>query len=977
MNPYLINPLAAARNTIKTEENSALKKEEKNNNPEQDKNLFQEVSWSETDVLQSYLPFANNPDPIVRSKGLKIYSEMLRDDQVKVCIDVRIQARLSTPWEIVPGKPGNATSEEMADFIKECLKRMHGNFESDMEQMFSSISYGFSISEKVFEYIERGRFKGKVGLKAIKVREPYNYDFKVDAHGNLLGLVYIGMTGKNQDDPQILSSRGGAGYLGSLSSLVPQDNLSRVGITPMGTLENPFPPEKFIVYSYNIKFGNHYGNSDFLGAFPWWLMKKHGRKFWAIWLERYASPFLVATYKRDAGLKAATLTAVDDFIRNMTARQGLRVSDAWTITPVQFNSSNNDSYEKAIEAYNRYIAHSILFPNLLGFTGGQGSSGGSYSLGQKQFDSFLWILNKMGRDMSETVVGEQIIKQLIEINYGEDVELEDYPKFKFISIEDASIDVRSQIIHRLGQAGFVSPEEVWVREFLAIPKKDVGIVLPNPKNLFDKGTEEEKPGNDKKEEGDDSAGKKAEEKAPKEKEEKVSSSETDSKMAEYKERDPDFFEKKIRVKSFKESLDSLDKEVFADMSQVIEAMRDEILEKVDKKRLVSDADTKETLKLNVNAKDLNDVLSKWMVKIFLDSKLAQLEELSRAGITVEITRRFAESYEDWIPLPPKDAMDFFGRKVTAKIVDEDGVKKIIDLVTGDDITFLKNRAFSVTGMVRDDIVNDAKQIILNGIKRGSEIDTTKDLKDMFNRYLDQGIAVDGDLLKPSRLRTIVRTNVTEALNEGRASMINDPDIKGFVQFFEYSAILDERTTEYCQCMDGRVFRVEDMGMLRPPAHYNCRSIIVPITQFEVDERRDSGEGIEVDDPCPGRMNAFSDLRREPLAVKNADPSKLEIPIAKKPEEILPAKKSQSDVDAMEKLKKELAQIITRCPYTVCQSDRINLKGRKMNIGEYVCEACMMPFRISTVGDLYLYDAGIEQWEKVSIGILPKYFKDKN
>lgn len=1012
MNPYAINPAALGRKNPNGKDEPADSNVpgpvNKSAEPkpgfakpvepmaEMDPELMRETSWSETDVLQSYLPFANNPDPIVRSKGLKIYREMMQDEQVKVCIEVRIQARLSTPWEVVPGDASNPQSVEMADFIKECLTRMRGNFETDMEQIYSAMIYGFSISEKVFEYIETGRFKGKIGLKAIKTREPYNYDFKIDAHGNLLGMVYVGMTGKDEDSkkgpgtlgpdsPNGTAKRGNSnpaintGSLNSLNNLIP-DIGSDTGKAPMGTLENPFPPEKFIVYAYNPQFGNWYGRSELLAAFKWWLMKKHGSRFWAIWLERYASPFLVAQYKRDAGLKPQHLTAIDDFIRNLSARQGVRVSDAWTLTPVQFSGSTNDSYENAIEAYNRYIAHAILFPNLLGFTGGQGSSGGSYSLGQKQFDSFMWILNKMGRDMSETVIGEQLIKQLIKINFGEDVDQELIPKFRFVSIEDSSIDVRSQIIQRLAQAGFVSNEEEWVRDFLTLPKKDPGIQLVDPNAVDpnaqpgDKGTGGGFPfGNKPADKPQQAASNKPEDKKPTE--------DKTAKMAQFKERQPDEFEKKVHIVQFQQNLERSDKGLFDDASAAIQSMRDELIDRVRKKGIIEDGDPREVSKLIMNAKELNEVFSKWMVKVFLDSKVGALDEMSRAGLDVTITKKFADTSNDWDPLPPQEAVDFFRRKVTAKIITRAGETKIIELASAADITFLKNRAFTIAGIVRDDILNDAKQIILNGIKRQDQPGAVSDLKDMFNKYLEQGVAVDGDLLKPHRLNTIVRTNVTEALNEGRSSIMQDPDVEDFVPFFTYSAIMDERTTDYCQCMDGRIFRIERMAELKPPAHFNCRSFVVPVTQYEVERRKQGGNGIEIDDSCAGRMAGFSDSKREPIEIRQpvaTEPRKVPsvAPVVAQPAatDIPAAAKAPGDDAATEKLKNDLAQLIVRCPYEFCQSNNIRFTGRRMNIGEYECAGCQLPFRVSTVGDLYLYDAGTDKWERRTLGALPKFFK---
>lgn len=990
MNPYAINPMAAARNAT----SSSAPKEEKDpqdpakNKPETDPELkaldkelalMDEVSYSEQDVLQSYLPFANNPDPIVRSKGLKIYREMMQDEQVKVCVEVRIQARLSTPWEVVPGTPGNAQSEEMAAFVKENLEGMRGNFETDMEQMYSAMTYGFSVTEKIFTYLDRGKFKGKIGLKALKTREPYNYDFKVDAHGNLLGLTYIGIVGKDEQ-PTVTRPGDPFNISGMTPGFIEPSRVQSNGRAPLGSLENPFPPEKFIIYSYNPQFGNWYGRSELMAAFKWWLMKKHGAKFWAIWLERYASPFMIAQYKRDAGLNAKALQAVDDFLRNLSARQSIRVSDAWTFTPVQFNASaSNSAYEGAIEAYNRYIAHAILFPNLLGFTGAQGSGGGSYSLGQKQFDSFLWILNKMGRDMEETVVREQIIKQLIHINYGDDVPSEMMPKFRFISIDDATIEIRTKIIDTLARAGVINKEEEWVRDFLTIPKKAPGVVLPETEQPGGPGQPgaDPKAGDDPKKGGE---GNPAEKKPTEKKTDKSSGEEESQKMSQFKEREPDVFERKMKVKQFREDLERLDTGLFDDASEALIDIRNELIDRVERKKIVIDEDAAAVSKLTINVKDLKDVFAKWMVKTYLDSKLGQLEEMGRAGLKVEVVKKFAAVSNDWEPLPPQEAVDYFRRKVSAKIIDENGKKVVIDIATGFDLQFFQNRAFTIAGIVRDDLLNDAKQLLLNGIKRQDHAGTVKNLKDLFNKYLDQGVEVDEELLSPHRLNTIVRTNITEAVNEGRAAMMTDPDVQEFVQFFQYTAIIDERTTDYCSCMDGKTFRIEDLPMLKPPAHYNCRSFTVPITQFEIQDLKREGRGVEVSTPCPDRMAGFADLKTDPIEVREkAAPQ--ELPKVVKPAEevktdLPPAQRTAADDAATEKLKHDLGQLIARCPYQFCGSDKIRFTGRKMNVGEYVCDTCQVPFKLSTAGDMYLYDAGTDIWERKSLGHLPKFFSQK-
>lgn len=962
MNPYTINPsVFAAKKPVKPKE-----KEAGINAP----GMFEEMSYSEQDILQSYIPFGNNPDPVVKNRGLKIYRLMLEDEQIKACYDMRVQARLSSTWSVKPGVEGDSSSEEMAEFITAVLKRIRGNFENSLAQIYSAIVYGYSITEKVYDYIQDGEYQGKIGLAALKTREPFDYDFKTDAHGNLLGIIYSGMKAR---DEKAVSSNNGASATGSNSN------------ADMGTLENPFPPEKFVIYSYNQMFGNHYGRSDLLSAFKWWIMKKHGSKFWAVWLERYASPFLRAIYDRDAGLKAEALTRMDDFIRNLSTRQGIRASNAWTIEPVMFSGSDGGkSYENAVEAFNRYISHAMLCPNLLGIVGNQGggSTGGTYALGKKHFEAFIWILEKQGRDTSEEIVGEQIIKPLIEMNFGV-VEESLLPKFNFLSLEEDSIEVRSRIITMLSGAGLVDANENWIRDFLTLPKfdpvdkKKSNELLPG---RIEKQFPEEKGnwrnGNEKKNgkpNGKDS------------KPRRMDASKTQTRIVKFKEREPNFFEEKVKVKKFQKELESVEDLVAEESKSVLEEIRDDMIGQIQKKKIVSDGDAKNVDRLAMNVEPLNKILYKWMTKVWLDSSLRAFEELGRAGVTVEVTRKFQTfadtAMEPWEPLPPKEAVDFFRRKVLAKVVYDDGTKAIVDLTSGLDLSFIQKRAFYVSGIVRDDLLNDSKQILLNGIKRQDEAGAIKDIRDLFNRYVDQGIEIDEELLTPNRLNTIVRTNISEAVNEGRAALIMNEDVGDFVKYFEYTAIIDNRTTEYCQCMDGKVFHIEDLAKLNPPAHYNCRSFTVPITRFELEDLERQGRGVEIAEECFGRMEGFDDLKREPIEIPQANPDEPTVPtlvVTPSPDievvrDIPATPRSATDIAATDRLRRELTQIIVKCPYSTCHSNEIEFMGRRMNIGEFACKSCDLPFRVSNRGDIYLYDAGTEKWERSSMGLSPAFF----
>lgn len=161
-------------------------------------------------------------------------------------------------------------------------------------------------------------------------------------------------------------------------------------------------------------------------------------------------------------------------------------------------------------------------------------------------------------------------------------------------------------------------------------------------------------------------------------------------------------------------------------------------------------------------------------------------------------------------------------------------------VPADALKYLNEKALQVSGVLKEKLLSDAKQILLNAIKTGEPLATTiEKLNDLFDPYVgDPTVLVEGDPIAPYRLETIIRTNATDAFNQGRLVQARDPEIVRFIRGMEYSAILDGRTTEICASLDGKIIRMGDpsLSRLSPPNHFNCRSILVPVTpDIEVDD----------------------------------------------------------------------------------------------------------------------------------------------
>lgn len=83
--------------------------------------------------------------------------------------------------------------------------------------------------------------------------------------------------------------------------------------------------------------------------------------------------------------------------------------------------------------------------------------------------------------------------------------------------------------------------------------------------------------------------------------------------------------------------------------------------------------------------------------------------------------------------------------------------------------------------------------------------------------------------------------------------------------------LDRRTTPLCVSLDGREFRVDEGP--RPPAHFHCRSTVVPITKsfrelgIDLDELPE-GTRASMDGQVPVKTTYGDWLKRQPVAIQN-------------------------------------------------------------------------------------------------------------
>src|SRR5262245_48878729 len=395
-------------------------------------------------------PFAtHNPSFLVGTKGLAIFDEMRRDDQVKSALAVKKFACLSTGWKVQSpeGKPQNW---EPTLFARWVLEHMDPNaigaptLDGDLYEILSALDYGYSVTEKVWDEIIGGPYDGMIGLRALKTRAPHSLTFSQDEFGNLLpdGIL-------QQSNTAIKAGR--------------------------------LPRYEFVLYSYQSQFSNPYGTSDLEAAYtPWWI-KYNSQKWLAMLLERFGIPPLFGIY--DPARYAGAGTALDDLkkiLQNLqAATTGLiprpsgasadnKALELWAPSELGVNATR--IFIPSLEYLNKGIARSILMPDLLGMT--QDSSQGSYARAKVHFDVFLLVVEAIRKDLQVAIMCHQVMKPLLDMNYPG---LDDYPTWSFMPLTD---DLRLELLKEWNElvAGKVvvpqEDDEKHIRRLMQFPEKD-------------------------------------------------------------------------------------------------------------------------------------------------------------------------------------------------------------------------------------------------------------------------------------------------------------------------------------------------------------------------------------------------------------------------------------------------------------------------------------------------------------------------
>lgn len=576
-----------------------------------------------------------------------------------------------------------------------------------------------------------------------------------------------------------------------------------------GAQEHVIPYDKVVHFVHQPDIDEHYGESDLRACYRAWWSKDIAIKLHNIYLERMASGFIYAEVGQATQLSVSQRGALKSLLDTVTGKTSAVVPEGVQLK--QFPAVNTEAYEKAVAMHNKSIARAVLVPNLLGLSE-QGASG-SYAQSQTQFDAFLWTLGSIITRL-EDCINSQIIAPLVKWNYGRD----DYPRFHFVPLTDDQISKLANTWSQLVTMKAVqktAADESYFRELLGVPANAItdkesgaeileyhvsnGIVTPNEVRAFlglpaiaggDKlATPEPAPAKDVP--------------APPVKEE-APEPEDGKEPSEYTEKP---YMARVNFKEMKQGMDTLEAAFVENVNPALALMRVSI-----EKQIAAIWGTSSGANVEPSA-----------------SSTLKIAKPTKSRLNAELKKGLTDAYTA--------GYDGAQSEIKKKLTDSATLKTYIGTID-EALKFLESEAFKITGVIEQDALAVARQVVENGIKYDKSLkQVINDLDDMIGDLLPAVDAAGNAINIPARLENIARTNTASAINQGRQAFFEDPALKGYILGYEYSAILDGRTTAICKALDGVIRK--DFGNYAPPNHYQCRSLLIPITIDDTDKLKET------------------------------------------------------------------------------------------------------------------------------------------
>lgn len=683
------------------------------------------LNWQ---LIMNMLP---DPDIILQKTGktAEVFDEMENDSHVWACLSSRKAGVLTKEWDVVPAGD-NPRDQEIASFVKSALDDL--DMDSLIRQLLDAPFHGYTVHELIWK-----EARGRWVIDAFKDRPQRFFGFDVDSN-----LMFKGIY-----------------------------NLDGVLM----------PGAKFLVARHEGSEKKPYGVRLASKCYWPWLFKKHGYKFWAIFVEKYGMPLAIGKYSPGASEQDKT-----DLVQALIDL----VQDAAVAIPsnseVDFKSAGEGKeriHQMFMEFCESSISKAILGQTL---TTQIGETGGAYAAA-KVHSGVRDDINESDAKLVMSVLNNQAVWWLVEFNYGPQ---ERYPSFVIHYEEEQVQNDRAERDNTLVNLGLRIPARYFYAKYnIPEPQGDEPVVAPAMATSGQPGVP-----------------------AP------AFSWRPPSPIIGGREMWVDFTaDGKSTLQSRDEMLENYFRRCVEEGIPYYQAVADDL-----KRQIGAAGSYEEAARLQPDQGALAR-LAEYHVRVnltgYMLGELATWQDYqeAKAAEEAQFDDPIAGLKIDAKPLSSEEAVSFFSRLMP---VDIEGYRKLERQ--------LRDKYFTIADVEGADMVATVKGEIDKSLKDGTTFET-------FKKGIDDVFAKMGnDKADPWHLENVFRTNVQTAYSAGQYEKLQDPAVADMFPLYRYSAVRDSHTRPAHMAMHGFVAARDDpiWNQWWPPNGYQCRCGIVAISKYK-------------------------------------------------------------------------------------------------------------------------------------------------
>ncbi len=369
-------------------------------------------------------------DDVETAEMRRMYRRMLSNGYVLSALLGRLFGVAQLDLQIHPASKKNSRDVEIADFVRYVLtERIKGCVPRLLESiLLGALVDGYSISEKVWTYEERGRWAGKYVLGALKPKDVGRVCVpEVDQHDNIVSVLGLGYNHGEH-----------------------------------------WHPGHFAIYQHLPLYGEPLGTSALRAAYgPWWRLDT-AQKLRIVGLDREASGFLLGTYAN-----AENQPAMNAMLSAMKANGWASVPEGEKIEVLDLALSSQDRFANAEKDYKHDIYIAVAGALLQSLEGTVTSGAGNSQVHESTADLFT-------EHLAESVVTlfndreSGVIIDLVDLNFVTD----SYPHASLGAVDLTEQAAKLALFERGHAMGFDLSQEQMREEFGWEPPTDPADCLP-------------------------------------------------------------------------------------------------------------------------------------------------------------------------------------------------------------------------------------------------------------------------------------------------------------------------------------------------------------------------------------------------------------------------------------------------------------------------------------------------------------------